>query len=64
VTPSGTELKPSLPRELSIPLTGAPNPRLFAMAASGERFLVPMEPAAGAEAPITVVVNWMNGLKK
>jgi Protein kinase domain/WD40-like Beta Propeller Repeat len=64
VTPSGTELKPSLPRELPIPLTRTPNPRFFAMVASGERFLVPMAPVEGAGAPITVVVNWMNGLKK
>jgi len=64
VTPSGTELKPNLPRELPIPLTRTPNPRFFAMVASAERFLVPMAPVAGAEAPITVVVNWMNALKK
>jgi Tol biopolymer transport system component len=63
LTPAGTSLTPSLPRELfalPIDINRGPNP--YEAAPDGQRFLV-SDVAAGPE-PVTVIVNWQALLRK
>ena len=62
LTPAGTSLDVSLPRELFALQVGNPGPNPYEATPDGQRFLV-AEPAGSPE-PLTVIVNWQTLLKK
>jgi hypothetical protein len=60
---TGPSFIPGTPTTL-FPIVGAQIRRNYAASADGKRFLVARPVGDVAAAPVTVVVNWREGLKK
>ena len=61
VSTTGAAFQPGMPVAL---FKGPPNPSGWDISADGKRFLFPVPAGNAAQAPFTVVLNWMSLLKK